>query len=342
MRTINKLFLLFIGISIISCANDYEFMEDYQSQDWESSLRHIVTENMALYSNSEIYLKGYEKTDINSLSQYTFINSESRYPVMTGNKITLAPYEFIRFDTLMCHVKSSHIDNIVKNSLDHKDELVAVELQWVVKDALINTIALFDKESGELVYDNILYNTITMDAVKMNRLRRHKLTRSEANGLIYYDGGIESSTSFTGSDSFSYSDESGCWIATINLVWNEYGYWTFDISSYDSVTYCFNYHYIHTAMHYNGFVTKREGITNEYNINYSAMSWPADQGDEEYKIKYYFYIGRSAYPVNLSSAAIMPITTNDGEGSILMYSEDISRSPDYVDKVTFYCPNCKD
>ncbi len=50
-------------------------------------------------------------------------------------------------------------------------------------------------------------------------------------------------------------------------------------------------------------------------------------------------VGRSPYSVILSTAQIMTIITSDGEGAVRMYTEDISRSPDYVDKETFYCPN---
>lgn len=339
MKT-KQIALLLIGLSIISCANDYEFMEDYQSQDWESSLRQIVSENMMLYSNSDIYLKGYEKTDINSLSQYSFINSESRYPVMTGNKITLAPYEFIRFDTLMCHVKSSHIENIVNNSLNHKDELVAVELQWVVKDAQINTFALFDKESGELVYDNLLYNTITMDAVKMNRLRKHKLTRSETNGQgnSYHNGDYQGGVTIQGTDSFSYTDQYGNWIATIGCDWDETGYWALKISEVEGTNlYCFEYEYEHLSTEFHWNESKNPGFSDGYGTQGIAMALAPT--DKNYRIKLFFFIGTATYTINFYDEPVTSIYTNYGQGVVKIITEKPYRSPDYVDKDAFYCPD---
>lgn len=326
MKTKQLALILTIGLLVISCANDYEFMEDYQSQDWETTLGQIVSENMTLYSNSDIFLKGYEETDIYSLSGYSFINPESRYPVMTGNKITLAPYEFIRFDTLMCHVKSSHIDNLVKNSLNHKDELVAVELQWVVKDALMNTIALFDKKSGELVYDNILYNTITMDAVKMNRLRKHKLTRSENWG--YSNGDFQGGFTSPGSDSYTYSLGNE-WVATIYVNWVECGHWELEITPIDSLILRFDYKYKHD---YTTFTLSDTINPNKPNYQVQKMAMAVAPTGNNYKILYLFYVGTNVQEITFNEEFVGPIIpdSGDGGGYLKLYTESPQRSSDYV------------
>lgn len=327
----NQLLLLFlaIGLSFISCANDYEFIKDYQSLDWETSLKQIVSENLTLYSNSDIFLKSYEEIDIYSLNRYSFINPESRYPVMTGNKITLAPYEFIRFDTLMCHVKSFHIDNLVNYSLKYRSELVAIELQWVVDDVPMTTIALFDKKNGELVYDNILYNTITIGENRLNNLRKQKLTRSEwgySNGS--YQGGI----TIYESDSFSYSDENGTWIATINLEWHEHGYWTLQITDLEELNmYRFDYIYKHSNTEFFWNVSKNTPYSSSYSIQYLGVPW--EHASNEYSIKYYFYVGLTTYPVTISSEPEGTINTN--HGVVKIYTDDPYRSPDFVDKDQF-------
>lgn len=329
MKAKQIIVFLTLGLSIISCINDYNYMKDYQSRDWETSLRQIVSENMTLYSNSSIFLKGYEETDIYSLNKYSFINSESRYPVMTGNKITLAPYEFIRFDTLMCHVKSFHIDNLVNYSLEHLSEMVAIKLQWVVDDVPMTTIALFDKNSGELVYDNILYNTVTIGENRLNSLRKQKLTRSEWG---YTNGSYQGGITIYESDSFSYSDENGTWITTIGLEWHEHGYWTLQITDLEEQhMYRFDYIYMHSNTEFFWNVSKNVSYASSYSIQYLGIPWEHASG--EYSIKYYFYVGLTPYPVTISSEPEGVININNGV--VKIFTDDPHRSPDYVDKDQF-------
>lgn len=330
MKTKKLILSLAVVLTIISCTNDYEFMDDYYTQDWETSLIQVVSENATLYANSGIFLRDYKETDINVLDRLAFINSESRYPVMTGDKITLAPYEFISFDTLMCHVKSFHIDNLVKYVLEHKSELIAIRIRWVVNDALMNTVAIFDKKSGELVYDNLLYNTITIGEKKLNSLRKHKLTRAEWG---YYNGQDQGGETIQGSDSFSYSDGNGCWIATINLNWTEHGYWALQISERENNMYCFEYNYTHIHTDFNWNESRNPGISSGYNLQKDAME--LSPNDYNFRIKYYFFIGTSSYTVHLPSIYEAPIYTSYGEGDVRIYDEKPERSPDYVDKDLF-------
>lgn len=318
---------LTIGLSVISCTNDYEFMNDGLSQSWETSLIQIVSENSTLYSKSGIFLESYTEIDINDIDKSSFINSEARYPVMTGDKITLAPYEFISFDTLMCHVKSFHIDNLVKYALEHKSELIAVKLLWEVNDAPTNTIALFDKSTGELVYDNYLYNTITMGDKRLNNLRKHKLTRAES----YYNGQDQGGETIYGSDSFSYYDVNGNRIATINLDWTEYGFWALQITYLENTNmYRFDYNYTHINTVFNWSESYNPCVPSGYNLQKGAIGLTPD--DYNYRIKYYFYIGTNSYTLHLPSVSEGRIATNYGEGVVKTYKEKPYRSPDYVDR----------
>ena len=148
MKTKTLLLVLVIGMTAVSCTNDYEFFDDgWESQSWETTLNQLIFQNASLYANSELFLKDYREININIIDSTSLINKDSRFPVLTGPMITLVPFEFLEFESLMCHVKASHIKNLLKFSLAHKSELVAISLKWVSKDdGNISSIALFDKK----------------------------------------------------------------------------------------------------------------------------------------------------------------------------------------------------
>ncbi|MBO7111135.1 MAG: hypothetical protein J6W18_04220 [Bacteroidaceae bacterium] len=322
--------LMTLVLCWVSCTNDYEMWDDYISQDWEASLNQIISENYILYSNSGISLNNYEETDIYPLNQYSFINSDARYPVMTGNYITLAPYEFIDFDSIMCHVKSFHIDNMVKYVMNNKSSFKAIKLEWLVNGVPYITYAIFDKNNGDLIYDNILYNTITMDNKRLSKLRKFKLTRSENWG--YQEGDYQGSEMFEDSDTFSYHDSNGNWIATVSINWSEHGYWALHIIDVDYYTWRFEYRYIHS---YTTFTSSQSQNPNYSNYNVQKLAMELQPTDYNYRIKYYFYIGANPYPVTLSNEPVGEILTSNGKGIVKILEEKPYRAPDIVDKRIF-------
>lgn len=325
MKTKKLILTLTIGLSVISCSNDYEFFDDgWESQSWETSLNQMVSQNVSLYSNSDLFLKDYQEININSLDSTSFINIDAKFPVLTGNHICLVPFAFIDFDTTMCHVKAFHIKNLIRYSMDHKSELTAVKLTWESQDGSFTSIALFDKKTGQLVYDNILYNTITTDNGSINNFRKFKLTRSENTGTGL-DIGSESAT-FNGSDIISYGS------GYIQIDWTCYGNWqvkcTYD---YDMQSYRYDYTWVTSYIDWWWTSNNPYG---QYNIATDAR-WVREEtnpSDWKYKIKYYMWIGTQDNPkvIGLAYTDDQEIYQYSfGYGRVKTYSENPTRSSDY-------------
>ena len=160
-------------------------------------------------------------------------------------------------------------------------------------------------------------------------MRKQKLTRSEwGYSNESYQGGI----TIYESDSFSYSDENGTWIATINLEWHEHGYWTLQITDLEELNmYRFDYIYNHSNTEFFWNVSKNTPYSSSYSIQYLVVPW--EHASNEYSIKYYFYVGLTTYPVTISFEPEGTINTN--HGVVKIYTDDPYRSPDFVDKDQF-------
>lgn len=327
MKTKTILLTLTIGMSIASCSNDYEFYDDgWESQSWETSLNQMVSQNVSLYSNSEIFLKDYQVIDINTLDSTSFINFNAKFPVLTGNKVCLVPFAFIDFDTTMCHVKAFHIKNLIRYSMDHKSELIAVKLKWESNEGPFNSIALFDKKTGQLVYDNILYNTITTNNSQLNKFRKFKLTRSENSGSGPDIGSMGPSGTYTGSDAIQYGSGS------IQINWTCYGNWyvkcTYD---YWMGMYQYDYTWVTSNIMWSWNTQNPYG---QYIISSDAR-WVKDgimPQSWKYKIKYYMWVGTQDNPIviGLAYTGDQEITQYTyGKGRVKTYSYEPTRSSDY-------------
>lgn len=327
MKTKILLLTVAIGMTAVSCTNDYEFFDDgWESQSWEISLNQMVSQNVSLYSNSDLFLKDYQEININSLDSTSFINIEAKFPVLTGNHICLVPFAFIDFDTTMCHVKAFHIKNLIRYSMDHKSELTAVKLTWESQDGSFTSIALFDKKTGQLVYDNILYNTITSDNGQLNKFRKFKLTRSENSGGGPDLGIMGESDTFYGSDIISYGSGS------IKIDWTCYGNW-YVKCTYDYGMYMYRFDYTWVTSYIDWWWTSNNPY-GQYNISTDAR-WVKDgimPTSWKYKIKYYMWIGTKNNPRTIGLAYTEDQEISEysfGYGRVKTYSQNPTRSSDY-------------
>ncbi len=320
----------------MSCMNDGDMYEDCFRPDWHSSLSSIVTQNKGLFSKSGIVLSDYEEIESSALTVRSFINSESRYPVLTGDKITLAPYEFMEFDTLLCHVRSSHIDNMVKYALSNREEMITVRLSWQVEGEDISTIALFDKYSGDLVYDNIIYNCMLATGTNVNGLRPFKLTRSEVNNWQYYNGQNMGFVTYYETDSISHS-VNGEWIKTIKMDCWEHGHWTLQINDYmGNDFYLFSYNFVHDSFDVSWDVSSSQNPgahPENYVQQYQAIkNLTVVNG---YKLNYFFYIGIENYPYTSGDTVLEINKGSNGHGAIRIIEKYPFRNSDLVERRQF-------
>ena len=327
MKTNKMILTLTIGLSIVSCTNDYEFFDDgWESQSWETSLNQMVSQNVSLYSNNEIFLKDYREIDIKSLDSTSFINKDAKFPVFSGNHISLVPFAFINHDTIMSHVKAFHVRNLVNYSMDHKSELTAVKLTWESADGPFTSIALFDKKTGQLVYDNIIYNTITTEEGDLNKFRKFKLTRSEGGGPDIYGG----SATFSNSDILTYGSN-----GFIKINWSCYGYWQvsarprYDDPGWYDCSYTWKTSNVTWYWTYNNpdgaYVIANDARWVKEGTN--PLDW-------KYKIRYYMWMGTEENPTPVALGGLYRDTyqTANGYGFVKTYSQTPTRS----DEVIYY------
>ena len=321
MKTKTLLLALVIGMTAVSCTNDYEFFDDgWESQSWETSLNQMVSQNVSLYSNNEIFLKDYREIDIKSLDSTSFINKDAKFPVFSGNHISLVPFAFINHDTIMSHVKAFHVKNLVNYSMDHKSELTAVKLTWESADGPFTSIALFDKKTGQLVYDNIIYNTITTEEGGLNKYRKFKLTRSEGSGP---SGGSET---LYGSDKITYGSN-----GYVQVNWTCFGYWEVSSTPLDYGWYEFSYTWRTSDILWSWSSNDHNG---DYKISTDAR-WVKEGTNPYYwgyKFRYYMWIGTEYNPTVVGLAYVYneSYQTNNGHGFVKTYTETPTRSSETV------------
>lgn len=93
-------------------------------------------------------------------------------------RFDLAPYRFIKKDTATTHYQSISIENYVDEALTNQNDCKKVRLTWDNNGHILQTFAMFDMKTGELVYDNILFNILNPERGCSKML----LTRAETGG----------------------------------------------------------------------------------------------------------------------------------------------------------------
>ncbi|MBO4500517.1 MAG: hypothetical protein J5732_09760 [Bacteroidaceae bacterium] len=157
--------------------------------DWTDHLAYLLNINSKVLASSHLKILEYHELDEQvQLNETDFLNDVICFPFYVDqlNKFDLAPYKFIKSDTSTIHFQARSIEKIVKEVIADQDNYVKAVLKWKYLDTEIITYALFDRNTKELVYDNILYNILIPDKPKANPMA---LTRSEPGGNGGGNGG---------------------------------------------------------------------------------------------------------------------------------------------------------
>ncbi|MBO5932559.1 MAG: hypothetical protein J6Q19_02395 [Bacteroidaceae bacterium] len=181
MKKINFLILL---ILICSCNNEL----------YDSSLLVLSEEdNYSSLNSAKDFLKNYNTLDLlglelvemndysskNKLSVEDFFNDNEQYYVAYNGSTKnpkLITYTMLQKDTCMIHYKHDDLVKHIETLLTGKSQYNVKELKWNYKNEMFSTIALFDRNTGELLYDNILYNIL---AIEVNNSSKKYLNRGE-------------------------------------------------------------------------------------------------------------------------------------------------------------------
>lgn len=178
---------LFLVLPIIcSCesADDFDVLDlGYKSYSQnklsEYALFDLIDDNRAVLDTSGLSLVGTKTLENYNLSLSTFFNDKYNiYPIYNRDmkKFHLVSMDFFKSDTVLIHFKYDYLQSYVDSLLKSKTSYIVKELTWNYESKRFKTIALFDRYSGELEYDNVLFNTFKTSIP--NSVKR-LLTRSE-------------------------------------------------------------------------------------------------------------------------------------------------------------------
>lgn len=188
--------VLFTAISVMfvisSCISDDQFELQYDKNDWESELIHWLNDQSKTLNENGIYLKSSELINADIDSTYFLDYNKIAFPAYYGDfkQFVVVPFGFLLEDTTTTHVSIDVIRLMVNNVIAQKDDYNFVKLLWNGDNAFdFCTIGVFEKSTGQLIYDNLLCNIINKD--DMNGKTKKLLTRAEI-----FDG-----------ETFTYSDK---------------------------------------------------------------------------------------------------------------------------------------
>ena len=273
-----------------SCSVDYLMPELTDStQDWESTINQIIDENESTLLKNGVRLLSMKPLVVDSLEEHYFINeSNSFFPIYNQDmsEFKIAPLEEVMRDTVGYHVKISIIQDKLSSLLNQGDKLIPVTLYWSNQEKEFTTVALFDAVSGELLYDNLLYNVVLVSTTTDDMLTP-MMTSSEFEN------------SFTnGSDNVTYSINNVP-IVSASINWQEYGHWTYYdvLYPYNDNEFIRKYTYQHerTEFVFGHYINPNYSQT-EYHYGYGVDNRVNNYSGHGYHFQYYLLAGNSAFP----------------------------------------------
>lgn len=188
MRVLRKCLFPFMAVLLLvssSCSSDdYElYKENGKTETWEYELRNIVSDFGFLFENSGVKFLQAEELR-HRVDTLDFINEETCYPVCIRNLYNfflLRSLDFVINDTISIHMPSDNIKDMVSSIVENQDKYDFIRLTWLYCNKKFETVAVFDKLNGEIVYDNILTN-IPLSQMELPS-HKTKLTRAEGGGI---------------------------------------------------------------------------------------------------------------------------------------------------------------
>lgn len=181
MNIKNVLLITVLFSSCNSVDDDFLGINDV-SEECTNIINDIINDNSDCYSQLGLSLKSSSTIHCKDLSLADFFNKENPcYPAYGsfGSNLQLLDWNCFQSDTFLIHVNASHLTQYVDSILNDRNDYIIKELTWEYGQKRFSTIALFDSYTGDLVYDNILFNTFNIQA-ENNSINRY-LTRGEGN-----------------------------------------------------------------------------------------------------------------------------------------------------------------
>ena len=229
---IKDLSLIVTGLFMASCSNDSDFFPSYDdSCDWGTTLNEIVTDNKELLADRSIKITGMKFVDKLRVERDLFFGDQyGVFPVYSkvDSAFTVLTYSQLMKDSSNYCFDTTAVIKKINDLLVHADDYDVVELSWLCGDNQYSSLAFFNKRTGELEYDNMLYNMSTIKKYEKEGFSR---------ALVFSESQIVRS----GSDYVEYRDSYNNLLAKSGYNWNVHGTWRHRITDIDEDDY--NYYY---------------------------------------------------------------------------------------------------
>lgn len=201
-------------VFMASCSSDSDyplFNEDYS---WESSLNEIVIDNKELFESRDMRIIGTKKLDDLKVDEDLFFSGRyGFFPIYSeeDSVYTIVGYEELERNADKYNFDKNKVYGKFNDYLENANDYDVIELTWICNSDTINSLALFNKRTSELEYDNMLFNMTSVSRYNANNFSL-LLTQFETECVLDTVDVVEY---WSGSDL----------VARAGVAWSVYGKW---------------------------------------------------------------------------------------------------------------------
>jgi len=234
MKIKNLLFII-ASMLVASCSNDSDFFPSFSDDcDWRTTIDEIITDNDQLFEGRGIKITSMRFVNDMRIDRNLFFGDEyGSFPVYSkkDSLFTVVTYNELIRDSNNYSFDTVTVIKAINKLLEDADDYDVVELTWLYENNTYNSLAFFNRRTGELEYDNMLYNMSTI-----SRYEREGFSRTIAGTEI------QSAVGASGTDYVEYR-KYNVLFASAGINWAVNGEWhhiLYDVAFADTFYYYFN------------------------------------------------------------------------------------------------------
>ena len=285
MKIKNLLFII-AGVLVASCSNDSDFFPSFSDDcDWRTTIDEIITDNDQLFEGRGIKITSMRFVNDMRIDRNLFFGDEyGSFPVYSkkDSLFTVVTYNELVRDSNNYSFDTVTVIKAINKLLEDADDYDVVELSWVYENNTYNSLAFFNRRTGELEYDNMLYNMSTI-----SRYEREGFSRTISGTEI------QSAVAVSGTDYVEYRKYNTLF-ASAGINWAVNGEWhhiIYDTAYYDTAYYYCNSTaffsisnvsfepFEYSAINYDSFIDTRDlsvSGSSTYNFRYAIWAGPVN------------------------------------------------------------------
>jgi len=246
-------FLLFATSCSSGLLSNDIFVDDFDSTvDWDTCIKEIVNNNSSVLVENDLKILSMKKVNL-MVTKETFLNGDySFFPVYFkgSNSFKICNVDSLDIETSFVNYgNDAGLETVICDVVEKQSLYDFVEIKWKQNKFLFKTLAVFDKLTGELVYDNVLMNMFRSSVIEYTP------------SILIVSAEYESMVDMGGC-SVSFS-ENGTTYASVSLHWQEEGHWDFADGNIASGFFrrCYIYKHDRLTHQFEDFVRPMNGST---------------------------------------------------------------------------------